>query len=304
MLRFWIRLSAALFGGWLLASAGVGLWVLPDLLLNAPVPRRTEAFRAEARAGIQESGGVLTKAQVQGGEGRSLTLWHLRRPSPKGAVIFLHGFGDDIWGTLGRARSLPEWDAVGFTFRGRDEDPSIPCTLGAWERQDVVAAFHYLESSGFPPDRILIAGWSMGAGVALLALEDLEREGKNPGGALLECPFQDIERATRDHLRGTLGPLEVLARLAEKLAIERAGRSARFDPSKVSPALSAGRVKCRIALITGNADRETPLDGVEKIARTHRDLVVVHGAGHCEASGRLPGGWEAWARARLTAWDF
>src|SRR5512133_3463948 len=135
MLRFWIRLSATLFAGWLLASAGVGLWVLPDLLLNAPVPRRTEAFRAEARAGIQESGGVFTKAQIRGGEGRPLTLWHLRRPSPKGAVIFLHGFGDDIWGTLGRARSLPDWDAVGFTFRGRDEDPSIPCTLGAWGRQ-------------------------------------------------------------------------------------------------------------------------------------------------------------------------
>lgn len=302
MFRFWVRLLVVLLVTWVSASVGVGLWVLPGMLLNAPVPQRTETTRAEARAAIQDSGGVFTRAQVKGGEGRSLELWHLRRSSTKGAVIYLHGFGDDVWGTLGRAQSLPEWDAVGFTFRGRDLDPSAPCTLGGWERQDVVAAFRYLESTGFPPDRIVIAGWSMGAGVALLALEDLEKEGVVPGGALLECPFEDLERAARDHIKGTLGRLEVLARLAEYLANREAGRIARFDPSQVSPAHSSRRLKCRIALITGDADRETPLDGVQRIAQAHPDLTIVPGAGHCEASNRLPGGWEAWARVRLRNW--
>jgi fermentation-respiration switch protein FrsA (DUF1100 family) len=233
-----------------------------------------------------------------------LELWHLRRTAPKGAVIYLHGFGDDVWGTLGRASSLPEWDAVGFTFRGRDRDPSIPCTLGGWERQDVLAAFHYLESAGFPANRILIAGWSMGAGVALLALEELEQEGKTPGGALLECPFENLDRAARDHIRGTLGRLEVLASLAESLAIREAGRLARFDTTRVSPVRSAARVKCRVALITGDADRETPLDGVQRIALTHPDLTIIQGAGHCEASNMLSGGWEGWARLRLNEWGY
>lgn len=302
MLRRGIRLSLFLFAGWVLASVAVGLWVLPGLLLNAPMPQRTDAGRAEVQLQIQGSGGSLTRAQVQGGEGRDLELWHLRRTAPKGAVIYLHGFGDDVWGTLGRARSLPEWDAVGFTFRGRDRVPSIPCTLGGWERKDVLAAFHYLERAGFPPGRILIAGWSMGAGVALLAMEDLEVEGKMPAGALLECPFEDLDRAARDHIRGTLGNLERVAWLAERFALREAGRVARFDPSQVSPVLSSSRVKCRIALITGDADRESPLDGVQRIARFHPDLTIVPGAGHCEASQRFPGGWEAWARARLVAW--
>jgi len=302
MLRRGIRLSIILFAGWVLASVAVGLWVLPGLLLNAPVPQRTEAFRAEARVQIQGSGGSLIRAQVLGGEGKTLELWHLRRTASKGAVIYLHGFGDDVWGTLGRARCLPEWDAVGFTFRGRDTDSSIPCTLGGWERKDVLAAFYYLERAGFPAERILIAGWSMGAGVALLALEDLEKEGKTPGGALLECPFEDLERAARDHLRGTLGRLEGVAFLAEKVAIKVAGRKARFDPALVSPVRSSERMTCRIALMTGDADPETPLDGVQKIARFHPDLTIVHGAGHCEAGNRVPGGWEAWARVRLKAW--
>jgi hypothetical protein len=57
-------------------------------------------------------------------------------------------------------------------------------------------------------------------------------------------------------------------------------------------------------LITGDADQETPVSGVRKIARFHPDLTIVHGAGHCEASNRFPGGWEAWARPRLVAWGF
>lgn len=302
MLRRWIRISIILFAGWVLASVAVGLWVLPGLLLNSPVPHRTEVVRAETRVQIQGSGGAFARAQVQGGEGKTLELWHLQRTAPKGAVIYLHGFGDDAWGTLGRAQALPEWDAVGFTFRGRDRDPSTPCTLGGWERKDVLAAFHYLERAGFPAERILIAGWSMGAGVALLALEDLEQEGKVPAGALLECPFEDLARAARDHIRGTLGRWEGVAFLAEQVAIRAAGRMARFDPALVSPVRSSARVTSRIALNTGDADRETPLDGVQNIARFHPDLTIVPGAGHCEASNRFPGGWEAWARVRLKAW--
>lgn len=34
------------------------------------------------------------------------------------------------------------------------------------------------------------------------------------------------------------------------------------------------------------------------------DLTVIRGAGHCEAGGRLPGGWKAWADARLAGWGF
>ena len=140
MLRLWIRTLAAILAVWFLMSVCVGLWVIPQLLLNAPTPRRTEAIRARTREAIQGSGGTFTMAPVQGGEGKVLELWHLRRSSPRGAVIYLHGFGDDVWGTLDRANFLPEWDAVGFTFRGRDSDPSAPCTLGGWERKDVLAA--------------------------------------------------------------------------------------------------------------------------------------------------------------------
>ena len=304
MRRLTLRVALVLLLVWLVASLGVGLWLLPGMLLNPPVPQRTEGDRARILRDLMGPGDQLDRPQVAVGEGRRLDLVHLRRPHPRGAVIYLHGFGDDLWGTLGRARALPDWDAVGFTFRGRDRDASVPCTLGGWERADVVAAFHYLEGQGFPPDHILLAGWSMGAGIGLLAMEDLEGQGKRVGGALLECPFEDLARAAQDHIRGVLGPMEPIARLAERVAIWQAGRQAHFDPNQVSPVRAAARLKGPIALVTGDADRETPVEGVRHIARTHPDLTIVPGAGHCEASNQLPGGWEGWARQRLGAWGF
>ncbi len=239
---------------------------------------------------------------LKGGGGCQLEVWRLHRPNPKGVVVFLHGFGDDTWGTLGRAGEVPEWDAVGFTFRGRDRHPEVPCTLGAWERADVVAVVESLEASGTPRSRILLAGWSQGAGVALLALSDLEKEGGPLGGALLECPYEDIHEAAKNHLRLVLGPAEILVRPAEWLALRRAGRLAGFDPVTVSPVRAAKGLRTPIALVTGDADPETPVEGVVRIARHHPDLTCVPGAGHCQASGRLPGGWKAWAKARVAEW--
>lgn len=40
------------------------------------------------------------------------------------------------------------------------------------------------------------------------------------------------------------------------------------------------------------------------LAATNPDLTIVPGAGHCEASNRLPGGWGAWANLRLQKWGF
>lgn len=181
--------------------------------------------------------------------------------------------------------------------------PEVPCTLGGWERADVVAVVKALEKEGVPRAKIVIAAWSQGAGVALLALSDLEKSGQPLGGALLECPYEDIFEAAKNHIRLALGPLEFLARPAEWIALRRAGKIAAFDPRMVSPAKAADGLRTPIALVTGEADPETPLEGVRRIARHHPDFISVPGVGHCQASGKLPGGWKAWADERLAKWQ-
>lgn len=284
------------------ASAAAGL-MLPGLLLDPPVPARTLMDRDAVLARLAGAEGRWTEHALQGGGGAPLDLFWLHRPGAKGVVITLHGFGDDAWGAAGRLADLPDFDGAVFTFRGRDLHPGTPCTLGAHEQWDVVSAVRFLEASGVPRRRILIAASSQGAGVALLALRDLEAEDGPLGGALLESPFKDLRDAARNDLRGTLGGFEPLARPAERLALWRAGRLAHFDPDAVSPLRAVRGLRTPIALITGDADQITPLPGVQAIAAAAAaPLTVVPGAGHLEAGRRVPGGWAAWATAQLHSW--
>lgn len=295
------RLAVVVLALWALLTVAAA-FALPSLLLDSWLPRRTEPERAAILERLRSPDSTWTEATIPSGGGAELHLHWLHRRSSKGVAILLHGFGDDAFGTAPRANDLPEWDALVFTFRGRDEHPEVPCTLGAWERTDVVSAVRYLEAQGIPRSRIVLVASSMGAGVALLALSDLERSGTRLGGALLESPFEDLGAAARDHLRGTLGGAEWLLRPGEYLAIARAGQLARFDPSRVSPLEASGALRTPLALLAGDADAITPIEGVRKIAAHGYPLTVVRGANHLEAGARVPGGFRAWSSRWLEAW--
>ena len=282
-----------------------GWFIMPPMLLNAPMPVRTEAERGSIRANLCPPGCSWTLETLAGGEGRPLRIWRLHRPGSRGVAILLHGFGDDAWGGASRLRDLPEQDAVVFTFRNRDLEPGTPSTLGGWEQEDVVAVVHHLVATGVPREKILLVGTSQGAGVALLALGRLEREPSGSlGGALLESPFETLQEAGRNHLRGSLGAAEWLLRPGEHLALARAGWQAHFAPMEVSPLAASRGLRTPIALLAGDQDVVTPLAGVQAIAKFHPDLTLVHGAGHLDAGAMVRGGWRTWALARLRPWGF
>ena len=277
-------------------------WWLPSLLLHAPLPQRQPGEVEDRLAELSGRDGYWTVHPIQRDGGVTLQLRWLHRPRAIGVAILLHGFGDDALGTAPRLRDLPRLDILCFTFRGRDLQAETPSTLGGHERGDVVAVVHFLEDAGWPRNRQVLVGSSQGAGVAILALADLEQQGAPLAGALLESPFKDLREAARHHLRGSLGGFEVLARPAERIGLWRAGRIAGFDPAAVSPFEASRGLRTPLALLTGGADQVTPLPGVQAIARNHPDLTIVSGAGHLEAGSRLPGGWKAWAELRVRRW--
>ena len=286
------------------ASVAAG-FALPGLLLDPPVPVRTTEARDAVMARLAGDRGRWTEHPLVGGGGADLDLFWLHRPGSKGVVITLHGFGDDAWGAAGRLADLPDFDGAVFTFRGRDVHPAVPCTLGAHEQWDVVSVVRFLESRGVPRGRIILVAASQGAGVALLALRDLEAGGGPLGGALLESPFKDLRDAARNDLRGTIGGFEPLARPAERVALWRAGKLAGFDPDAVSPLKAAHGLRTPLAFLAGDADAVTPLPGVRAVAAASgAPLTVVPGAAHLEAGRRVAGGWRAWADPSLRAWGF
>ncbi|HLO67378.1 MAG TPA: alpha/beta fold hydrolase [Holophaga sp.] len=302
MKRTSILAFLAAVGIWLALNGVAGWILLPPMLLQAPVPVRTEPEREAFRTRLAAGGGAWSTLVCRGGQARPLRVWRLQRPGSAGVAVLLHGFGDDGWGPAYRLRDLPGWDGALFTFRGRDMDPTAPSTLGAWEGEDAAAVVRALEAHGTPRNRILLVGSSQGAGVALLALRRLEAEGGPLAGALLESPFASLPEAARDHLRGTLGWGELLLRPAERLALWRAGRIAGIPLAEVSPREAARGLRTPVAYLAGDRDGITPLEGVRSVAGPGADLTVVPGADHLEAGTRLPGGWARWAGLRLRAW--
>ena len=172
-----------LLAGFLVTKARAVAHELVDPPFYHPQPlARVEAtFRDLAAGDGYDPGGTWSQRPVG-----PLTLWHLRRKVPApGVVLLLHGFGDDRWGTSPALKGFPDLDAAIFTYRRRDDairagQPVPPVTFGAQEAQEAVAMVHALEADGTPRKRILLMGRSLGASIAILALAQLEREGRGP----------------------------------------------------------------------------------------------------------------------------
>ncbi|MFN7957666.1 MAG: hypothetical protein U0P46_04975 [Holophagaceae bacterium] len=153
----------------------------PPFYRPQPLARVDATYRELAEGRDGDPGGAWASEEVDG-----LQLWRFTRPTPApGVVLLLHGFGDDRWGTSPALKWFPRLDAAIFTYRRRDDalrrgGPAPAVTFGALESRDVVRIVHHLEASGLERRRILLMGRSLGASVGLLALADLEREGRGP----------------------------------------------------------------------------------------------------------------------------
>lgn len=195
---------------------------------------RVQATYTDLAAGSDgDPGGAWTSEEVDG-----LQLWHLHRKAPApGVVLLLHGFGDDRWGTSPALRWFPALDAAIFTYLRRDDAmrsgrPAPPITFGARESADVVRIVHRLEAEGTPRDRIVLMGRSLGASVGLMALADLEREGRGPLGGII---WEGAPASSRDFAeRLVRGPEDRwwhgLAPLIGALASRVAGHLGRYAP--------------------------------------------------------------------------
>ncbi|NWJ39704.1 MAG: alpha/beta hydrolase [Geothrix sp.] len=158
----------------------------PPFYRPQPLARVEATYRELAEGRDGDPGGTWRSEEVDG-----LQLWRFTRPTPSpGVVLLLHGFGDDRWGTSPALKWFPRLDAAIFTYRRRDDAlrrgrPAPAVTFGAMESRDVVRMVHHLEASGIERRRILLLGRSLGASVGLLALADLEREGRGPLAGLI-----------------------------------------------------------------------------------------------------------------------
>lgn len=187
---------------------------------------------------------------------RGRLLYHPAQPG-KPVILFFHGNGDSVLGSIVAMRSLVAagYGAVLPEFRGFNGAPGIPDEQGLY--RDARAVRAWMTANGIGADRTVIVGYSLGTGVAAqTALE------QRPRALILVAPYASIAHVAA--ARFWWLPANLLV-------------SERFDT-----AAKIGRIACPTLLIHGAADTTIPPENsaLLKTLRPAADRAVVPGAGH------------------------
>lgn len=200
-----------------------------------------------------------TDVTVRTADGLDLQAWLIgpTRGDRHVAVLYLPGNGGNRAGRADVAEALA---AQGFTvllldYRGFGGNPGRPSEAGLV--RDAEAAMDHLTEHGFPPQRTIIVGESIGTGVAAhLALTE------DPAAVLLRSPYTS---------------LGAVARAAYGIPLGWALRD-RFDSLEKMP-----RIQAPVSVLYGTADTVIPPAQSREIAAAAPHLVAeveVDGAGH------------------------
>ncbi|WP_432822889.1 alpha/beta hydrolase [Trichloromonas sp.] len=128
------------------------------------------------------------------GDGTALHGWYLPGEPGKPLVLFCHGNAGNISHRLDNLRLLHRLGVSVFIFDYRGYGKSAGKASEEGTYSDARGARAWLQARGWPPERIVYFGRSLGASVALqLAVEH------PPAGLVLETPFTSIAAMGRHH---------------------------------------------------------------------------------------------------------
>ena len=240
---------------------------------------------SQARIGIAPVALGADTVSFASRSGSTIHAWFARGESGAGAVLLLHGVGDDRRAMTERARFLHRagYSVLLPDFQGHGESAGAHITFGALESLDAVAALDYLHVHA-PGERTGVIGVSMGGAAALVG----------PSGPLradalvLESVYPTINDAVRDRLRAWLGPIGP-AFTSSVLSV--VGRQIGVAPDVLRPLDRIGTVSAPVLIVAGTNDRYTPINETRALyanAPSPKELWVVNGAGHVDLHAFAP----------------
>jgi pimeloyl-ACP methyl ester carboxylesterase len=211
--------------------------------------------------------------------GSQIHAWLARGRRGGGSVLLLHGVGANRKSMLGRARFLHDW---GFTvlapdFQAHGESPGEHITFGARESLDAAASMAFLRGA-MPGERIGVIGVSMGGAAALLGPGPLTAD-----AFVLESVYPTIRHAVSDRLATWFGPLGGAGRRFAPAVIHFVGGAIGVAEAELQPIDRIAKLGAPLLLITGSADRYTPVAEAESLfarAGQPKTFWSIDGAGH------------------------
>ena len=211
--------------------------------------------------------------------GSTIRAWLLKGTPGAGAVLLLHGVGDNRSSMVARARFLRR---AGYTvllpdFQAHGESAGARVTFGALESLDAEAALSFLRAcSG--GESVGIIGVSMGGAAALLCA------GQLPADAyVLESVYPTIRQALENRLGAWLGPFGILNRFFAPLVMRGARDQIGIGEHALRPIDHIGRLGAPVFVIAGTRDAYTPLGESRELfdqAREPKEFWAVNGARH------------------------
>lgn len=213
------------------------------------------------------------------GSGSLIHAWLSRGKPGGGAVLLLHGSGENRTSMLGRAQFLHK---DGFTvlapdFQANGESPGDHVTFGARESLDAAAALAYLRTV-VPAERVGVIGVSMGGAASLLGPGPL-----SANAFVLESVYATIREAVSNRLATWFGPLSGVGRWFTGAVIGVVGSEVGVSEAELQPIDRIGRIGAPLLLISGTEDPYTPLAEAESLyarAPVRKSFWGVVGAGH------------------------
>lgn len=223
--------------------------LLQDRLLYFPV-RRLEA--SPAAYGLRSEELRLTAS-----DGVRLHGWWIRGGGER-VVLLFHGNAGNVSHRLDRAKLFVERLKVDLwlvDYRGYGLSDGKPSEAGLY--RDGLAIYDAARERGFPPERIVLLGESLGCAVAVeVALA------RPCSGLVLETPFLSVPALARRHYPFVPG---LLIR-------------ARYDAGS-----GIGRIAAPKLIVAAERDEIAPVSHARRLfdlARPPKELFVVPGAGH------------------------
>jgi fermentation-respiration switch protein FrsA (DUF1100 family) len=162
-----------------------------------------------------------------------------------------------------------------FDLRGRGESGGRRASAGNQELLDVLAALHFVRTSGTPLERVALLGFSLGAGLSILAAA------RHPSLGALVCDsaFKDL----LDDYQGLRMPAWALVP-----AVRVTGRILyNSDPGAIRPIKVIGSIRTPALFIHGMLDTVVSPDNTEALytacGSARKELWLVPNAGHVQS---------------------
>lgn len=240
---------------------------------------------SQARVGVAPLALGADTVSFRSGSGSEIHAWFARGDSGAGAVLLLHGVGDDRRAMIERARFLHRagYSVLLPDFQGHGESAGAHITYGALESLDAEAALEYLHRRA-PGEREAVIGVSMGGAAALVG----------PSGPLrvdalvLESVYPTITDAVRDRLRAWLGPI---GPMFTSSVVSIVGRQIGVSANALRPLDRIGSINAPVLIAAGTNDRYTPISETRSLyanAPSPKELWAVDGAGHVDLHAFTP----------------